>query len=151
MTKKAKMKREPKHYTEEITVADAIGEGCGELLSLGEEMRSWADAIEEKFSGTSKYDNICEVADVLEGVNEPEVAAELKDLKVTVTRTRYGRRGPSRATRRDDATYLLQVAKDLLENFEEESENAEAASALADELDQIINEAEGIGFPGMYG
>lgn len=138
----------------DVTVADAVSEALGEVSSLAEEMRNWADALEEKFSATEKYSRVNDCADLLEGVSEPDCPAELSDVEVTVQDPLPNPRA-SRADRLGTACDMLSACVDRLgEIYDDESQphgKREAAGVLRDDVEDIKSELESADFPGMYG
>lgn len=63
--------RQPKPAPREIDIISAIDEAYMEIEALGQEMRDWADSMEDKFSGTQKYDTVNTTADTLENMGNP--------------------------------------------------------------------------------
>jgi uncharacterized protein (UPF0147 family) len=145
-----------KFDTKEESLADVVSEACGELASLGEELRGWADNIADKFP--DKADVIGEAASTLEDIREPTVPDELSELKLSISRPHRTPKQAaklSRSTRRDDATALLsQVIEFCNEAADDPNVPEDAkdiANDLATELETIKDEADGVEFPGMYG
>lgn len=152
------MKRQPKFTIAKATIAEAITYAFSDVQQLADEMRSWADNMEEKLSHTEKYDRVSECADTLEGCEEPTVETNLEALEVTYPVTNYGKRNPSRAARCGDAVAVLQAIVERLNEIEEpeategaERELFDNADTLRDELENTIGELESVEFPGMYG
>lgn len=139
----------------EVSVVDAVSEAFCELQSLGEEMRSWADAMEEKLSHNDKYERVSEAADALENISEPDYPDTLAVIKVKVQDPRPVRRVPSRADRCSFACSILEGCRDALEEFKNDTKNSETARDEADTLlgavSETIDNAESVEFPGMYG
>jgi hypothetical protein len=137
----------------EMSIADAVSETFGEFQGLGEEMRSWADAMEEKFSATDKFSRVSEAADTLENINEASVDDSLKDLKVSFTE--MSKKRPSRPDRCGHACYILdeciQVLDEIIDDEKADQSLKDDASSLRDDLDNAKSEAECVEFPGMYG
>lgn len=149
-------------------LASVVGDAFGVLQSLRDEMREWADNLENGNLGhTQKCQDVASCADELDNVadDEPEVPASLGDLEVTYTEmvNRRKGRGPSRATQRDNATGMLEAAIQALDALEEQTEEAETPEneelaealeqeiqTLRDELQNVIDTANGAEFPGMY-
>ena len=140
----------------QVSIADAVSEAFGEFQSLGEEMRSWADSMEEKFSSTDKYSRVSETADILESCNEPDHPQHAQDTVITVIDPPAKKRGYSRADRCSQACMLLDYAMEALETkIEALGENDTTAKdeleSYRDEIDEAKSNAEGADFPGMYG
>lgn len=149
-----------KYQTREASLADAANEAYGDLQGLGEEMREWADNLEEKFSNTDKYQRVSEAADTLEGLNEPDYPDWANATKVQITELIKKPKRPSRASRRDDACSILQVCmeacQEWLDEHTEVKEGAElelsgTIEQLQNDLESLKDEAEAVEFPGMYG
>lgn len=154
------MVAESKYKVREVLLSDAANEAYSELQSLGEEMREWADNLEEKFSGTDKYTRVSEAADTLEGLNEPDYPDWAGKTKVSITELIKPPRKQSRAYRRDQACSIIDectaACNEWLEAHEEVKEGADLELSgqieqLRDDLENLKDEAEGVEFPGMYG
>lgn len=140
-----------------LSLADAVSEAFGDLQGLGDEMREWEGNISEKFSNTEKYSQVSEAADTLESLNEVDVPDTFEKEELTFNVPQLSPRQlsrKSRADRRDDATMLLDIAierlNEIVDDEEKPQDYREAAEALRDELDNAKGEAEGVEFPGMY-
>ncbi len=143
-----------------MSIADAVSEAHGELQGLAEEMRSWAFNLEEKFSSTDKYARVSEAADTLEGLEEPQCPEWAATVEVEFMELPQRKKGYSRADRCGQACYILdqciQVCQELalaneIDAGEKTSEEKDEAEQLADDLENMKSEAEGVEFPGMYG
>ncbi len=140
------------------TLGAAILDAFSELECLGEEMREWASNMEEKFSSTQKYEDVSNAADTLDHLSEPstdDIPEDLKarEIKYTESVKRSKKQSPSRATRCGNAVAMLQSASEFLQGQADGIEDEDVKSNLTDvleELDNLISEAEGIEFPGMY-
>lgn len=135
---------------------DLISEAFSEVQQLAEEMRNWADNMEEKFSTTQKYEDVNNAADTLEGLDEPTTdITALNDHKLSWQDPKPRRRGYSRADRCGQACAMLQSAEDklreIVEEVPEDDPQHDAAAGLADEVQNAISELEGVEFPGMFG
>lgn len=141
-----------------VTVADAVSEAFGEFMSLGEEMRTWAENLEEKFSATDKYSRISEAADNLENLSEVEAIKWATNTTMEVVDPPMRKRAYSRPDRCSHACNLLDDAINACENRLDDLKEGDDAKAEADEVESYRNElidakdeAEAIEFPGMYG
>lgn len=146
----------------ELTIEDAVSEAHGELVSLGEEMREAYDNTPESLQESPVGEARGEAADALENISEPEVPTELQGKKFKVkwtvralTAKQQARR--SRSARRDEAVETLNQVVLRLNEIAEGSDGTldqdtkDAASNFEDDVQQIIDEAEAVEFPGMYG
>jgi len=141
------------------TTGATIGNAYSDLMSLAEEMRDWASNMEGTgLENTEKYQTVSETADALDSLNEAEVPASLAELTVTYQETLpYDkRRGPSRATRRDNCVAMLQQSIEALQALRDaegpplSEEDLQNLEALADDLQETIDEVEGLEFPSMF-
>lgn len=136
------------------TIADALSSAFGEFESLGEEMRSWADSIEEKLSHTEKYSRVSECADSLEQFSEPTYDDSLGSVKVEYPQYegKSARKGLSRADRCSNACLALDACISVLDELiENDPQLKDSAENLRSDIDDIKGDAEGLEFPGMYG
>jgi hypothetical protein len=153
-------KRAPKTYERELTIEDAIFEAYGELQSLGEEMREAYDNTPESLQNDGVGAARGEAADNLENINEPEVPTLLQGEKFKMkwtVRVHPPSKRLSRSDRRYEAVETLNQVVAFLEEIQESegdnysSDEKQAASDFVDEVQQMIDEAENVEFPGMYG
>ncbi len=155
-------------------VADAFSQ----LTELGEEMRSWCDNMEEKFSSTSRYQMASDAADALENLSEVDVSdleekLRIAEVEYSESQPSSKRKSPSRATRLSNAAGMLHAAAAYIEDWivdlegmqKELDHEAENYSEQFDDLDNRIcecqdkltelqdaaSEAENVEFPGMFG
>jgi hypothetical protein len=161
----------PKLITRTASAADAVSEAVSLLTELGEECREACDNMPESLQSTSRYDALSGSADVLECVEEPDASEGLPAAPVVWQEPRPTKRQPSRATRcaaavaileavvawcDEQCDALIQVPSDddkPEDTAEEERLDAlhEALTEYRDALQQIVDNAEGCEFPGMYG
>lgn len=156
------------YKTEKVegTVADFVEDAYSEFQALGEEMRTWADGLNEGNLGqTDKYSAIDECASALEEYTEaPEVPGAISDEKVDTMIMVPDRRNrqPSRATRLENAIGKLQCVASLCESAGDDLENSdldeEEKATATEEIDtfkttieEVIDNLSGVEFPGMYG
>lgn len=140
------------------TVGAAISDAWSALQGLRDEMSETADNMEDALSGTPKYDAVCEARDGLDGVdNEPDVHDSVSDLPVTYGESVNRRKGrsPSRNVQRDNATAMLGAAKDAIdahaEDLPADAEEKDDLESLSESVQEMIDAADGVEFPGMYG
>lgn len=147
------------------SIADAISEGFSELQSLRDEMTEWKDNIEEKFGQTEKFDRVSECADALDEIADqedecvPSVHAE--DSVDWVFSKKKSKKSPyPRWLRIQNAVNALEAAKAQLETLvevdDDEDENPEDEDRMEmqnciDKLDEVIEAANSVEFPGMFG
>lgn len=136
-----------------VDLASAVSDAFGELQALGEEMREAFDNTPESLQQGGAGAARGEAADALENFSEPDVPESVAALSVTITRNQYGRRGPSRSERRDDACAILAAAIEALDSMDDDipQQQKDDGETLRDELDNLQSEAELVEFPGMFG
>lgn len=66
-----------KHVKIETTVEDALSAAGSDVNDLKDEMESWRDSLEDKFSSTEKYERVSEAADGLENADLESRCEEL--------------------------------------------------------------------------
>lgn len=161
--KKAVKHRAPKMIEHECTISGAWEDGKSIIETLGEEMRAWADNMEEKFGTTQKYETVSTTAETLEGIDVtiPEEFEGEENKKFifkysTVALSPSKMRHRSRANQCSDAveiwnnlvTYLDQISEDEKEYTKEERD---AAENMSSEVQNAIDEVEGCEFPSSFG
>lgn len=133
-------------------ILDIVGNAFGEFQSLRDEMGEWADNMSgANMEHLPKYDEVSEARDALENFcdNEPEVPAAFNEVRVDVMENH--RKHQSRGDRLSYATQQLVSVVEWLESDEVTAgPNADDAETLRDELQNAIDEAESVSFPGMY-
>ena|ERR1700722_10465476 len=143
-----------------VSLPDAVSEAFCELQELAQEMRDWADNLEEKFSATAKYETVSSTADTLEQHEEPSPPENLPALEVHFTDLPQRKRGYSRSDRCGQACYILdQCFAELdaeIDRLETEDKNSntdliDTLSEYRDEIGNVRDDCEGCEFPGMYG
>lgn len=134
------------------TVDGVVDDAYSEIESLSEEMRSWAENMEENFSATEKYSMVVECADLLEAVERPTTPENLLEERVDFTQDT--RRNLSRSSRLNNCVVALEAVCELVEekivtlgDDDEVSEWDEFFTSLR----QTIEEVEQAEFPGMFG
>lgn len=137
-----------KFVEKKSTLAEAVEEAWDELQILAEEMREAFDNTPESLQGSGAGEKRGEAADALEDLSEPSVPEALKLVEVTYyVPASVPKRGLSRSARRDHACGVLDR---LVEVLNEKEENKEAME-LAQELEELKDNAEAVEFPGMFG
>lgn len=140
-------KRTKRPEPREVTLADAVSEAIGEFTTLGEEFREICDNTPDSLQGSELYETRDATASTLEGIDEPSVPESLSEIKVTIQDQTPRRRGYSRAARCEHSIYILQTCIDALHELEDNDD----AYDFASDLENIVGEAEGCEFPGMFG
>jgi hypothetical protein len=151
MTDKKPRKR---FKTEQIKtyVFNAFEDAKSDISELAQEMRSWEENMGQYdgFSATERYNRVSQSADTLEDQsseldNVEEITEEqyaFVEIQVFYIRP-YGRKPMPRWMRLSNALNdLTNVVKALREKKEND---------IADEIETIIGELEGVDFPSMYG
>ena len=128
-------------------VADAISTGFSMLEELGNELREVCDNTPENLQGSDKYSARDEAASTLEGLNEPEAGEVLGAVEVKFELA-PPKRNQSRSSRRDEAVRYLQEALDVLQAKVDEQADDDTESLIT-EIQDLIDEAEGVEFTGM--
>jgi hypothetical protein len=133
----------------------AVSEGIGALVTLGEECQESYDNMPESLQGADYAQALEAAADTLANLSEPEIpdwmSGDNRD-KYPVEYTEDQRRNLTRDDRRQNALNALQAAVDLLDVLVESAEiiaedKADDLTSLRDEVQQAIDEAEGVEFP----
>lgn len=158
----------------EFCVADALSSGISDLEGLRDEMRDWYDNMPESLQNGDRGGRIQEAAEALDNVDCIALGDELENEKDDNDKLRLGgirfsypvnkRRNLSKSARRDEATGLLRAAVEAVRGHLAEKEAAATAadapetgeeevdvSSELDELESLIDDAEGVEFPGAYG
>lgn len=137
-------------------LAGVVSDAVAALAELGEECRAAADNFASP--DHPKAQAFAEAADVLEGVQEPEVPDCCSDVVVSYGESvpRRKRHSPGRAVRCYNAASALSACAEAVREWADDPANADhddldAATQLADELEGIASEVEGVEFPGMFG
>lgn len=130
-----------KNVEETMTVGDAIERANSERESLAEEMRSWCDNMEEKFSATARFEAASAAADALEGIDEVDCGnldddSSGEEIRVHQSVSARKGRGESRSTRAGNAAALYEAANNALVT------RAEALRAKAQEREDAENAAD---------
>ena len=162
-----------KHIKSETTVTSAVEEANIIRECLCEEMASWRDGLEEKFSQTQKYEDVSATADELENCEEVDASSlddgdgDLAVITMLAVSTRKGR-SESRQVRAGNAASLYTAAAEVLSGAadghraiaedpdvdEETQASAEDRANVCDEVESACTEAADVmsqlNFPGMY-
>ena len=159
-------------------ISDFVDEACSEFESLQEEMQNWYDSIPENLQGGDKGSAVEEAANELEEAStRPDFPEGVEDEEMEIVmpgRTEKQMMKLSRADRCGDAVSVLsQVVEHLqamiddlaekktaMEAADETTKGAEAEgfddlttaiNEYMDEIQNLIDIAEAVTFPGMFG
>lgn len=148
-----------------LSAERCIEEARGEVQMLAEEMRDWADRMEESdgLAATAKHDEVAEAADALENAVETldNIPDEKTLLKLAVLLhfcepRVYGKRQTPRWMRLEQATARLNAVIDAIDEHKNDLndlDNTDVSDALDDiksELESAVDELQNVTFPGMY-
>jgi hypothetical protein len=153
MTKKPKRTTKPKPTTQ-LSIGATVGDAYSTLEGLGQEFRDICDSTPDSLQSTDLYDRRDTTASTIENLSEPDVPEWLSGIEFTWTQ--WPRSSTkSRSGQCAEATAMLQAVADKLDemieaNTQSKEQNDEMRT-LKDELEEIINEAEGCEWPGMFG
>lgn len=160
-------------YTKPFT--DWYDEARGDLESLQEEIGSWRDNMEGTgLENTSKYESVSECAGqldtALQSVPE-EMPESLKDVKVLMPTSvlrvsasyRFSKKfrgGPSRAARLNEVTGIIETLMNTAREHREKLAEVKLTDEVLDvadgieefegELQNALDEAQSVEFPGMF-
>jgi ABC-type transporter Mla subunit MlaD len=137
------------------TLSAAVADAVAELVSLGEEAREIVDNASENLQQTQRIQTFEETAEALENLNEPDSVESTNEIPVyyhegVPTRKRGS---VSRQQRCNNAVNMLQAASHAIAGFLDENdghEDTDDLDFLRNEIDDIVNAAEGCEFPGMF-
>ena len=139
----------------ECTLLGAIEDAYSQLEELQSECQEIVDNASEGLSQTQRIQTFEETADALGAADSvPDVPADVADITVRYTEDRRKSKSHSRATRCAEACELLHAATDTLSEWLdtcEDDELKDECQSLIDELEEMLGNAEGCEFPGMYG
>jgi hypothetical protein len=126
--------------TRKLTVGKAVEEAFATFADLGDQMGEWRDNIEEKFSGTAKFEAVNETATALESLcderpNVPEAIAGM-EIEVQVIKCK------ARWQHCAEAYGLLETCAEILQD--------NGCDDFCTELQNVASQAQDIEFPGMY-
>lgn len=155
-----------KNVTTETNVS-SVEDACSALEELASECREIVDNAEGGLAETARIQTFGETADTLEGISTPDIPECVADLPMTVVTqasTRKGR-GESRNVRCANEVAVLSAARDAVDEWintrtgeiedaggtVDDDEDVQAAVEFVGELENIIGDAEGCEFPGMFG
>jgi len=127
-------------------LGDIYRDEFAELTTLGEEMREAYDNTPESLQSSGVGEARGAAADTLEGLTEDEVPEAISTLEVDYPFDT--KKKPSRSDRRDNAVAALSA---IVDRLQEDEKVSETHADFLQGLEELISEAEGVEFPGMYG
>lgn len=142
------------------TVQQLISDGYSELLCLCEEADEIVQNAPESLFETDRIQTFSSTVDALSDADsEPDVPECVAELPITYYVDQRKSKSTSRATRCGEACDLLDRAvgelDDWLSRENSEDDDGEEARAsvvsLRDEVQNMIDNAQGTDWPGMYG
>jgi ParB-like chromosome segregation protein Spo0J len=132
--------RKGKLIIRESTIGDVVASAWSELQCLTEEIREAVENVSgTNLENTQRNQTLNETADSLENLSEPSVPAEIAEMKVTYDTAAKG--ASSRGGRASEIADMLRACQEATESV---------AKDFADEMESLIDEIEGLEFPGMY-
>lgn len=128
---------------------------------MGSELRDWYDNLPEGLQQADKGSTLDESANTLEGLSEPTIPDIAAQINVVIIQ---GLDVSSRSQRSAEAVGAMQEVRDHLDdvvnaghflnadgsNTELDDDEKRELTDFMDELDNVIGEAEGVEYPGMY-
>lgn len=133
----------------------AIEDGYSRLSELRDECQELVDNASDSLRETQRIQTMEETANSLsDSESEPDVPKVIADIVVSYTEDQRKSKSHSRATRCSEAVTLLEAAKWGAEEWlaeNEESDDCDDVQSMIDGLEEMISNAEGCEFPGMYG
>lgn len=155
-----------KYFPAKSAVRDLITDAHSDIEELAEEMGSWRDNMEGTAAENApSYEIVTETAGTLEDQEDPtsevdSLPQDLQDTQVTwqdVKVTSGRQKTPSRAVRCSQVCHRFTTAaeamRDWLPDVDDTPEDLDVSGieSLADTLEEIAGNIEGLEFPGMYG
>ena len=133
-----------KMITREGTLDGVVADALSEMQNLRDEISDWRDNMSSNdMEHLPKYDEVSECVDELDQFcdEEPEMPEESG-----------AKRSTSRAARLDHAVSDIQEVIDHIQTFldSQEEENTDWAESR-DALQDIVDNAQSVSFPGMFG
>ena len=156
-----------KRVREKFTVGDGLD--ITEIEDLRDEMQGWVDNMSgTALENTSRYQMASDAADQLsrvddiqfdeiwDAVNAAEgLTEDLKNLEyeVGIFKVKSRRQYPSRAYRLSNTISIINGAIERLREFLEPygEDEVEEVRRTIDEVESVVQELDGVEFPGMYG
>lgn len=144
----------------EGTVASAVNDAFNVIEELANEMREAFDNTPESLQSSGAGEARGDAADTLEQISEPDIDEAIAEVPVVFNYAPLNRRA-SRSDRLGDGLRSAYAAVEALEKLVEEKLpedgdkigdlDANDVRNVIDEIQGMIDEAESVNFPGMYG
>lgn len=144
------------------TVSGAVSQAFSVIEELGYEMREAYENTPESLQSSAVGEARGEAADNLENISEPDIPESIAEVPVKFFAMPLKAKA-SRADRLDEGLDYARNAVDALqeimdEHLLEDEEDAkfgeltrEDVEAVIEEINDMIEEAENVSFPGMFG
>lgn len=156
------MKEPPKMSTYKSEVVhstfSAVDDAINALLELGSELQEIVDnASGSNLEGTERIQTLTNTAETLTNLNEVSIEDWMSDLPITYTESVQTRKGRSESRLVQCDNYLsvlravISAGEDLIGSDEYDADHEEELQTFIDELQSIVDECEGLEFPGMFG
>lgn len=151
------------------TLADAIEDGYSRLSSLKDEVQEIVDNAPEALQDSDRIQTLEQTCSSLDGVDStPDVPLGVADMTVKYTEDQRKSRSHSRASQCAEACDVLRAAVEAMDEWiedaddrkdgkmspaeqQEQDEELEEVKSLRDEVQDMLDNAEGCEWPGMYG
>jgi hypothetical protein len=134
------------------TIGSIVADAYSDIETLAEEMREQVDNMEgTPAENLPKFEVVSEAADTLENVNTtPDVPShiEAREIEYFYSVNKNKRQGPSRVVRLSNACEAL---RQIIEHLDTEGEKDDALRDFSSELQDTIDNVEGVEFPSFRG
>ena len=146
------MKAQAKFTSHKATIDGIIDDAYSMLADLRDEVQEVVDNAPEGLQNSSRIETLSETASQLDGFvdSPPDVPENVQEIEVTYYCTNFGKKGPSRRDRRDEAVGMLNAVAEHLRGDSQYDTDTDVQELL-EELDDACSTAEECEFPGMFG
>jgi hypothetical protein len=159
------MTRKTAMSTYASTIEGAVSDAMSALEELGSEVREVFDNMPESLQSGNRGDMLNAAADELEYLSAPDVPECISGIPISFEYK--PNRRPSRSDRRYEAVRMLEHARDAAQDWLDDDSNAETDAEVSEgerdinsereeveqfisDIEEVINSAENVEFPGMY-
>lgn len=136
------------------TIGGVVSDAFATIEELGSEMRDAYDNTPESLQNGGVGEARGQAADDLEAISEADVPETFQETEVKWQSMPLKRRA-SRADRLSDALEGARAALEVLDEIRNDEKRSEDEREKADQchsdIESMIDEAEAVTFPGMYG